>query len=490
MKKNTFLIVLFSITLLGCILRFWNYSERFGLAYDQAHDAIVAREALKEGKIPLVGPFSSAGPFQTSGTWYWLLMVPTVICRYSVVSPWIFLTALYGLLIIGMGMLGKRMENGFFGLLLAGLTALSTAQIAQSVNLTNQTPIPIFSFLTIVCAIWYMKKKTLLSAFGMGFFAGFGASIHLQGMSLGIPVLMAFILGGKTKIRFLLIALFGALLPMLPIVLWDTSNEFVNIKNMIYYYRFDQFNISLDVLGRRWLTYLSEFWPKEWAHIIGGLPQIAILIAVLAVGFFVLQIIRKKMNTSWLFIFLSFGFMTVLVRYTRVPIYSSFITFTHPFVILITAWVLYRVYCIKRHLGIALIFVVFVFTMMKTGNEVFSEHINLTARASKEVRSMLTQMYPGETFAFYDWKYEEAPRSVPIVLYMDEKNLLSDEGRAIGFTRRRTQDGLLAPIISTASGTIADLSASSSARLVEEQWIRINPSSIYAWTEEWRQLVQ
>jgi hypothetical protein len=487
MKKNIFLIILTAITLIGFFFRFWNYSERFGIAYDQAHDAIVAREALRESKIPLVGPFSSAGPFQTSGTWYWLLMVPTAIYRDSVLSPWIFLTALYGFLIFGMGILGKKMEGDFFGFLLAGLTALSTAQIAQSVNLTNQTPIPLFSFLALVCAFWYLRKKTALSAFGMGLFSGFAASIHLQGMALGILVFITFLLGGRMKMRAFFFALLGAFLPMLPIVLWDTRNDFVNIQNMIYYYRFDQFNINLDVLGRRWLTYLTEFWPREWSHIVGGRPQIAILIAVLAVCFFMLRVIQRKMSKSWLLVFLSFGCMTVLIRYTRVPIFASFITFTHPFVILITAWVLYQAYRFKRIIGGALLLVVLVFTMEKTGNEVFLQPQNGFAKMSKEMRTMFTEKYPGETFAFYDWKYEEVEWTVPIALYMDEKNLLSDNGRRIGFLRRGPQDELLTPVISTSLGFIVDLSVSTSARLVEEGWIRINPFFIYKSTEEWRE---
>jgi len=486
MKNNIFLIILTAITLIGFFFRFWNYSERFGLAYDQAHDAIVAREALREGKIPLVGPFSSAGPFQMSGTWYWLLMLPTAVNRDSIISPWIFLTALYGLLIFGMGILGKKMEGDFFGFLLAGLTALSTAQIAQSVNLANQTPIPLFSFLAIICAIRYVRRKTIWSAFGMGLFAGFAASIHLQGMALGILVFLALLLGGRMKIHAFLSALFGALLPMLPIVLWDTRNDFVNIKNMIYYYRFDQFNISLDVLGRRWLTYLTIFWPREWAHIIGGLPQIAMSIAVLAVCFFMFRVIRKKMSKSWILVFLSFACMTVLIRYTRVPIFASFITFTHPFVLLITAWVLYQTYRIKRIIGVTFILVVLFFTLQKTGHEVFLQPSNGFTDMSKNIRAMFIEKYPGETFAFYDWKYEMAGYTLPIVLYMDEKNLLSDNGRPIGFTNRGPQDGLQAPVISTVLGYIADLSASTSAGLVEEGWIRINPSFIYKSTEEWR----
>jgi len=486
MKKNIFWIALVIITCIGFFLRFWNYSERFGLAYDQAHDAIVARSALSQGKIPLVGPFSSAGPFQTSGTWYWLIMFPTALYKNSVLSPWIFLTGLYVLVIVGMGLLGRKIEGRVFGLILATLTAVSTAQIAQSVNLTNQTPQPIFAFLTIVCAIWYIRRKTIVSAFGMGFFSGFGASVHLQGMALGIPVALAFLFGGKTKIRLFLIAVLGAILPMLPIVIWDMSNDFVNIQNMIYYYRFDQFNISLDVLGRRWLTYLTEFWPKEWAHIIGGFGYIATIVAVLAVCFALYQCVRGRIKKIWLYVFISFGCMVILVRYTRVPLFASFIAFTHPFVILISGWVIYQLYQYKRSVGIISCILVVVCTMVKTNKEVFTTKINESVRLTKAIRARLASMYPGEKFDVYDYKYDDINKSVLTVLYLDEKNLLSDSGRRIGFTRSTLPYLFETPMISSASGFIIDLSATTSAFLVGEKWIRVNPTYIYKSTEEWR----
>jgi hypothetical protein len=486
MKQKVFIALIVCITLIGFFLRFWNYSERFGLAYDQAHDAVVAREALREGKIPLVGPFSSAGPFQTSGTWYWLLMIPTALYRSSVSTPWVFLTFLYVMMIYMVGMFGRKIEGNLFGILIALLTALSTAQIAQSVNLTNQTPIPVFVFLSLFCAYYYLKKNTVISAFGMGLFAGLAASIHLQGMSLAIVVFLALFLGGVTM-RTFFSAFFGALLPMLPIVLWDTKNDFFTIRNMFYYYRYDQFNISLDVLGRRWLTYLTEFWPKEWAHIIGGVPGIAVGIVMGAVFFFIIRFFQKKVRRFWFLIFFSFFGMAVIVRYTRVPIFSSFITFMHPFVLFITAWTLYQTFRLHKFVGaVVLIFVLF-FTVQKTYKEVFSFHTNNSARTSKFIRTELMTLFPGEKFSFYDWKYEEAGRSVPAALYMDEKHLLDPNGRKIGFSRHSPEDSLMTPVISTASGMLIDYSSTTSAYLLENGWIGVNPWDIYRETEEWRE---
>ncbi len=488
MNKKTFFIILFCITALGFLLRFWNYSGRYGLAYDQAHDAIVAREAVREGKIPLVGPFSSAGPFQTAGTWYWLLMVPTALYPYSVLSPWIFLTFCSVLFIIGMGLFGNYLEDKSFGLILATLTAVSTAQIDQSINLTNQTPIPFFSFLTIVCAVLYLKHKKMFTAFLMGFFAAFAASIHLQGVSLGIIVFIALLCSGKSALQSIIAAFIGAVIPMIPLFLWDTSNDFVNSKNMLYYYRYDQFNISLDVLGRRWLTYINDFWPREWSHIVGGVPNIAIGIALIVILFFLYYVWKRKLPLHWIVIFISFFCMVVLVRYTRVPIFASFITFMHPFVILITGWGIYKLIQHYRYIGYLFLLCVVIGSFWKTSIVAFTPKVNWTEKAAKDIRNMLITKYPNEKFAIYDYKYNETRRSVPYVLFLDEVNLLSDTGRRIGFIPSKAQEILQTDIISTDGGLISDLTSSSSATLLTDGWAFVNPSKIYSSTEEWRSI--
>src|SRR3989338_1965310 len=73
-KSKWYELCLLFIIVVSIFLRFYNYDQRLGLAYDQAHDAIVSLYALEQGKLPLLGPFSSAGAFQTGGEWYWFIM--------------------------------------------------------------------------------------------------------------------------------------------------------------------------------------------------------------------------------------------------------------------------------------------------------------------------------------------------------------------------------------------------------------------------------
>lgn len=490
MKRNKFLLLLCFITFIAVIFRFWNFSGRFGLAYDQAHDALVAREAVRNAALPLVGPFSSAGPFQTSGTWYWLLMFPTFVYPDSLLSPWIFLSLCSVFMVIGIGLVGKYIEDEVLGLIAAALTAVSTAQIAQSINLANQTPIPFFSLLTIVSAVWFIRSKRLLAAFSMGLCASLSASIHLQGVVLSTLVLFALIINRKIFFKALATVIIGAIPPMLPILVWDIPRGLVNIKNMIYYYRVDQFNISLDVLGRRWLTYLNEFWPREWSHITGGLPYIALIIAVAILFSILYRLYKRKFSIEWIMILVSFMGMVVVVRYTRVPIFSSFITFAHPFVLLITAWAIYTIQKINRPFGILLLGVILSGSIWKSSIEAFEPRENWVAQISLETRRMIQNLYPNEKFAIYDYKYDESLRSVSLVLYMDELHLLSPTGRRIGFLRANQQVFLQTDVISSRSGLIADLTSSDSASLVHHGWIRVNPSDIYHATEEWLPIIK
>src|SRR5260221_13257303 len=94
-RKNQFLIAILFILAISLFLRFYNYQGRFGIAYDQSHDAVLARYAIEAHKIPLVGPFSSGARFQTSGIWYWFIMLSTLINPKSFFTPWVVLTSLY-----------------------------------------------------------------------------------------------------------------------------------------------------------------------------------------------------------------------------------------------------------------------------------------------------------------------------------------------------------------------------------------------------------
>src|SRR3990167_6654661 len=224
-KLHWFGISAILIVLLAFVLRFYNYQNRFGLAYDQAHDALIARHALSSGKLPLLGPFSSAGPFQTGGQWYWFIMLGTVFYPYSVISPWVFLTLLYVLFVYLMIKLGAELIDKKFGIIVGILTAVSSAQITQGTNLTNQSPISLLSLAAIWSGVRYIREKKAKYIFLLGFFASMAASIHLQGVALFFIVLLTLLILRYFRLKHIILLVCGIVLPLLPIIISDFGHN-------------------------------------------------------------------------------------------------------------------------------------------------------------------------------------------------------------------------------------------------------------------------
>lgn len=484
---STFKFAILGILALALVLRFANYPNRWGLAYDQAHDALVARYALEAGKIPLVGPFSSAGPYQTGGEWYWLIMAATALNPRSVLTPWIVLTLSSVAFVFVIIMTGRELVDKRFGLIVGLLSAVSTAQIAQSLNLTNQSPLSFISLLAIWSMIRYVRTRRKIYAFFLGFFPSLAATIHLQGVALFIllPVTMVFI--GLPSPASILGLSVGIVLPLIPLILYDIAHGFSNGRNMFNYFISGQENVSYESLGRRWLTYLGQFWPTELGLMIGGSVYIAYLAIASAVLAFGLAVIKKKITREFLILLVSFLGMVAVVRYTRTPLFSSYLTFLHPFVLLFVGYTAYHIYRWKKIIGIVLLTVLVSGSILKDVREIqFAE--NFTARQVRGWRDVLVGQYPNEAFAVYDLEYARRGLTLPLALFLDAEGKIRDDGRKVGLGLQSSKIEVKNPALTGTPGgyQLFDLSSSSSAELIDFGWVFVNPSQIYKTTEEWQ----
>lgn len=484
MNKRSFQILIFLIILLAIILRFANYQNRWGLAIDQAYSAVIARHALETHKIPLLGPFSSAGPFQTGGEWYWIIMVGTLIYPFSVITPWVFMTSLYVLFVFLMIRFGTELIDKKFGLILGLFSAISTAQITQGTNLANQSPLALFSLFSIWSSVRFSRTKNPLYLFLLGFFVAFGAAIHLQGVGLFLLIIATLVFTKYFNLKGYIYLLLGLALPLLPILISDFSHNFFNFKNMLYYYLHDQYRISLDVLGRRWLTYLGVFWPASWNFIIGGNIIIGYLFGLGFLLTILKTILKKSIKTEWLIIYTSFLGMIFLLRYTRTPLFDSYLVFIHPFVLLISAFIMYNLIRRNLLLGLAAIVIVLGFSLQKDFAEITYSKINGTDLQTLEFEKILIDKYPKEKFAIYDYKRLTPIASFPLSLYLETDGKINDQGFKIGIaTSGATLNATI--LLKSNSYVIFDLNSKSKKQLDNEEWSLVNPSAIYNETENW-----
>lgn len=483
LNKNWFLLSTFVILFVATIFRFYNFSNRWALAGDQAHFALAGKYMLHAKLLPLLGPFSSAGPFQTGGEWYWFVALGSMLGFLGVPAPWVFLNITYVVFVFLMIIIGKKLEGKLFGLAVGALAAVSTGEIAQGVNLSNQSPIPLFAAFSVLCMVLYLQKKKLRYIFLLSLSVGIAISIHLQGVALMVLILATITIGEFPGIKGLLLIPVGLAIPWIPVFIADSQNKFTNTHNMIYYAFFEKNKASFEVLGRRWLTFIGVFVPTAWANTTGGLLIMGYLMTVITFGFGVFETINKRIKRQWLILFTSTSLMFIVLRYTRTPLYDSFYVFLHPFIILLTGWGILQMF--KRNNKIAvLIFVLLISTSLYTSFvEITKSKININPTQAEMQMKLIVKKLPQKKFAIYDHNFDTSSHSQSMALYLYYANKIDDNGMKIGYTH---PSKINYPIVADLGDFVLyDISSLTSEKLKSERWVPVNPSAIYHSGQDW-----
>lgn len=480
--KHWFLILALLILAIATFLRFYNFENRWGLAYDQARDVIVAREALKMHKLPLIGPFASAGQFVYGPQWYWILMFMIEIFPNAVLTPWIIQTALYVAVVLLMIFIGKEIQGKFFGILVGLLIAVSPMQISYATNLISPSMVSIFSILSVYFFVKFIKKQKNLDGFLMALSIATAVNIHFQAIGLLVLIPISFIFGTHS-IKKALILLIGAIIPFTPLIIFDFSTNFFESRNWLDYYLYGQYRMYVP---NRWLTYLGVYWPDVWAKIVGG-NKILGYGAIFFLSLFSFYLVfKKKITKSVLSIIISFLCMVTLLRYYRGERVDSYIVFLHPFVLILTSWVIYTFFKINRAIGLTLFLLLF-FSSIQFSMIGIQNATNHSSAKAQHWKDILTHTYPGQKFAVYDYKYSGVSNSFSLVMFLEADGKLDDNGYKIGFGNPPGSYSIFHPeILGNKTGyVLKDLNSSSSTQLDKEQWAFINPSMIYHSTVEW-----
>lgn len=483
LKTHKYGVTVFLIILLAFILRFYNYENRLGLAYDQARDVLVAREALKSFTLPLIGPFASAGQFVYGPQWFWILMGMVFIYPFSVITPWVVLTLLYVAIVWLMVVIGRDIYSKKFGLVLGAITAISGAEIANSTNLTSPSMVGIFGVLSIYFFVRYIKTGFIKNAFWMTIMIATSINIHFQAIGLLILIPISFLLDKSKNLRKLFYILFGVIIPFIPLIFFDITNNFFESRNWIEYIRHGQYLIYVP---NRWLTYAGVYWPSSWVKIIGGEIFLGYIIPALLAIFIIISVILRKLPKVMLALAISFFSIFLMLRYYRGERIDSNLVFLHPFVLIFTGWVVIQVLKLNRIIGFALILLIVVFTLRSDFSQIKNSE-NLTSIQIEDWGGTLIDKFPDQKFSVYAYQYRNVHKGLPLVLFLENKGKIDDKGLKIGFyiATSKTNFKYSAIIGGRGGYQILNLDATSSAHLSKEEWAPINTKQIYKSTVEW-----
>lgn len=494
LKKYWFNLAVLGILLIAIFLRFYDYNDRWALAYDQARDAIVAEYALAHHLLPIIGSFSSAGPFQWGPEFYWILMITTGVYPFAIITPWVVMSLLYVFFVYLIIRVAEKLIDKKFALLTGLLAAVSTAQIDQSTNLTNPSFVPIFSMFAIWAMVIYIKSgKRTLFLFLLAFFISIAISLHLQGVGLIFLLIFTVIATKSFQLKKMVVVLLGLALPFVPLLISDLQHNFFNIHNIIQYYLHDQYKVSLDVLGRRWLTYLGVFVPTFWGYIIGGNAIMGYLLSGLFTLTTLILAYKRKISSIWIILILTLLCDIFIIKNTRSPLFYGYLTFLHPLILLLSAWVLYLLMKIYKYIGLALLLIIVSLTVTESMKSIVATAKGSARAQVESATNFLNHTYPNKQFALYDYNHKSIHLSYPLMLFLWHDNKINKEGYGIGIGTPTQNEKIISgyddihPQIkgNTSGLIIRDLSGSSSAQLEKEGWKNVNAEDTYNSIQNW-----
>lgn len=431
-----FSLALILIIIIGVFLRFI-FLQNIILAGDNSRDVMISQVAIQKGELPMIGPFSSAGPFVTGPLYFWTLMLGNLLLPFGIYSAWYFffiISMITLLMFIKIGHLiaGKRLAI-IFGL----LSASSLELVSIHLNVGNPTLVIIWITFLLLNFVLYVQKKKIIYVFLAGLSLGFGLNMHYQALNLLLFFPALFMITGISwlvKIKSFFLFLIGSFIPLLPLIVWDSQQGFSNFHNIIDYFLVGQYRIYVP---NSWTIFLFNDMPVFFGKVVGGSKQLGfftMLLIALAFLVGIYNIKTKKIKQEVYLIAGIFSLMLFLNRYYHGQRSEVYLLYLLPFILFFSCLSFefflnlskrkiftYTSYMIIGILVISNFIAIFQLFYTQKSNIVLYE--NAIAELQKR--------YPNQAFSVYDNKGQFTGTSLPLSLVMSSKKIQSPNGKKI-----------------------------------------------------------
>ncbi len=398
---------------------------------DNSRDVIIASVALERKEVPLIGPFSSAGPFVTGPIYYWILIAGLVLLPLGIYSLWAFFLVLSILALLGFALIGYLLGGKRMALISSLLAATSVITVNWALNVSNPTLVIISQTFLILFFILFIQKKKLIYAFLTGIFLGLVLNMHYQAINLLIFAPFLLLIKGinfKKKIYALLLFMSGFLIPLLPLLYWDSHQNFANINNILDYFLIAQYRIYVP---NSWTIFIFGDMGYFMGNVIGG-SKISGIVAMVSIGlFFLIGIIKKKITLPVFSIFSIYFVLFFMNRFYHGQRSEGYLLYFLPFIIILVSWGLNLLlesldktklkYLVFIVLGLA---VVGNFLVLR---KIYAVQVSNLETFKTPIRD-LENRFPNEKFSLYDKQAKNGNLTFPMSLVMQFENVQSKDG--------------------------------------------------------------
>ncbi len=174
-----------------------------------------------------------------------------------------------------------------------------------------------------------------------------------------------------------------------------------------------------------------------------------------------------------------------MLRYTRTPLFESYIVFLHPFILLLSAWLVMQLYKAKNIIGVISAVIVIICSLQKDYSEI-AKATNTTAVTAKKWQVFLNKKYPDKKIIIYTATSKIRDRSIALSLYLQVAENNNTEHMEVGVVATESAY-LKEPILYGKNDEIKliDLHEYTTQQMNEAKWEVLSPEAIYVATESW-----
>ncbi len=232
-SKIKFIIFLILI-LTAMFFRFWKVRDYVVFLGDEGRDMLVMRKMIMEKRPTFLGPTASVGGFYLGPIYYWMGAPFLYLWRYDPVGP-SYMVAAFGALTVLLLFKFLAETAGYWPAILAGfLYATAPLIVRYSRSSWNPNPLPFFALLLFYFLYKGIQKKKVIYFLLAG--ACFGIAIQLHYLATVLFLLSTLVLFFNVSFKkwpiYLAAGLAGAIVTVLPFLLFEIKNNFPNFKTI------------------------------------------------------------------------------------------------------------------------------------------------------------------------------------------------------------------------------------------------------------------
>ena len=327
-KKISWLIVAVC-TLVGIYLRLkGTWFGFFAFTFDQGRDFLLLNNLVYQHDLTLIGPASGIEGVFHGVWWYWFLAPVFWIAQGNPRTVFLFFGILMTFIIPLVFILGKRIADGFFGLIQVVVVTQSYFYIGIAAQIWNPNVAPLFTA-GLLIAVWnYFRNRTGFVWIGVFLGLIFEFGIGYGGLFLLSFIVTLFILKISPNTSQLLKGLFGFFIWLIPRFIFEARHNFIQVQSLLKYLG-SQNQISNSPLivriGERLLLFYEQFIEAYgFRNVIVGSLLLVFTIGMLYWWWNHERNLKRKFYFRFLFVLI--GFLYIFSVVYPQPLWSYYLT--------------------------------------------------------------------------------------------------------------------------------------------------------------------